>query len=177
MSDRSDSAIEDVLNAYDVYHEEHEEETRQAVEAGVRFDATFRQLIASVIRPYFEEVAHQLQSHGHCALVEEGSVSSPDPRVAGGSKITLAFLPKEREQSLRHQLELNDAPHLLLRCDKSKRVIELYQQPDPGFLGEGVASELTWRIEDITREHLHARVFPLIDEVLNPRNHPRVETH
>lgn len=114
MSDQHDhdSEIEDILEAYDHHHEQHEDDIRQAEDAGLRYDLRFREIIASVIRPYFDEVATLLNAHGHTAMVEEGSLSSPDPRLAGGSKITLAFLPKERSrQSLHHQLEMNDAPH------------------------------------------------------------------
>ena len=171
MSDQHDPEIEAVLKAYDDYHEEREDEVRQAEDAGTTYDVRFRQVIASVIRPYFEEIALQLKAHGHAALVEEGSVSSPDPRLAGGSKITLAFLPKERgQQSLRHQLELNDAPHFMLRCDKLKTVIELFEEPDPGFQGEGTAFRPTWQIEEITREHLRERLLLLIQEELTPPN-------
>jgi len=172
MSKEFDAEIEDVLQAYDRYHEHNEEEVRRAESAGTSYDAAFRQVIASVIRPYFEEIALQLEAHGHSAMVEEGSVSSPDPRLAGGSKITLAFLPKERaEQSLRHQFELNDAPHFMLRCDKRKREIELFQDPDPGFL-EGVAGfPLTWQVEEVTRDALRARVLPMIREALGPPGH------
>jgi hypothetical protein len=158
-----------VLNAYDDDHEEREDDVRQAEVRGTAFDVRFRQVIASVIRPYFEEVAVQLKAHGHTALVEEGSMSSPDPRLVGGSKITLAFLPKDRsQQSLRHQLELNDAPHLMLRCDKLKAVIELFEEPDPGFRGEGAAFRPIWTIEEVTREHLRERLVLLIQEELVP---------
>ena len=169
MDDHGDPGIETVLTAYDEFHAEHEDEARRAEDAGTRYDATFREVIASVVRPYFEEIAHQLKAHGHDALVEEGSVSSPDPRIAGGSKITLAFLPKERgQQSLRHQLELNDAPHLMLRCDKLKCVIELFEEPDPGFQGGGAAFRPTWQIEDVTRDNLRQRLLLLIQEELTP---------
>jgi hypothetical protein len=169
MYDGPDSEIEAVLDAYDHDHDKREHVVRQAEDAGAQFDGQFRQMIASVIRPYFEDVALQLEAHGHPALVEEGSVSSPDHRLAGGSKITLAFLPKERaQQSLRHQLELNDAPHFMLRCDKRKRLIELYQDPDPGFMGEGEASALTWSIAEVTRDNLTTRVLPMIREALSP---------
>ncbi|HVC71552.1 MAG TPA: hypothetical protein VNC61_14960 [Acidimicrobiales bacterium] len=172
MSDETDFEVEAVLNAYDSYREEHEDEDRQAEAAAARYDADFRQLIASVVRPYFEEVARQLEAHGHSALVEEGSVSSPDPRLAGGSKITLAFLPKERaQQSLRHQLELNDAPHFMLRCDKRIKEIELFQEPDPGFLGGGATFGPTWRIEQVTRANLRERILPMIRETLSPPGH------
>jgi hypothetical protein len=169
MNDHRDPEIEVVLKAYDDYHEEREDEVRQAEDRGTAYDVRFRQAIASVIRPYFEEIAVQLKAHGHTALVEEGSMSSPDPRLAGGSKITLAFLPKDRgQQSLRHQLELNDAPHLMLRCDKLKAVIELFEEPDPGFRGEGTAFRPTWTIEEVTREHLRERLVLLIQEELAP---------
>jgi hypothetical protein len=169
MSNRHDSEIEAVLDAYDHDHKEREDEVRQAEDAGAWYDAEFRQVIASVIRPYFEEVALQLEAHGHSALVEEGSVSSPDHRLAGGSKITLAFLPKDRaQQSLRHQLDLNDAPHFMLRCDKRKRVVELYQEPDPGLWAGGAVSRPTWPIEDVTRDNLRKRVLPMIREALRP---------
>lgn len=169
MIDRQDSEIEDILNAYDDRHEESESEIRRAEEAGIRYDANFRQVIASVIRPYFEEVARQLEAHGHSALVEEGSMSSPDHRLAGGSKITLAFLPKERaQQSLHHQLELNDAPHFMLRCDKLKRMVEVFQEPDPGLRAAGVVSQPIWPIELVTRDNLRARVLLMIVEVLTP---------
>lgn len=167
MTDRQDSDIEDVLNAYDDRHEEREDGIRQAEEAGVHFDSEFREVISSVIRPYFEEIARQLEAHGHCALVEDGSISSPDHRLAGGSKITLAFLPKERaQQSLHHQLELNDAPHFMLRCDKHKRVIELFQDPDLGLRATSPVSQPVWPIELVTRDNLRARVLPMIVEVL-----------
>ena len=171
MTVQHDPEIETVLTAYDEYHEQREDEAQQADDRGSAYDVRFRQVIASVIRPYFEEVALQLKAHGHAALVEEGSISSPDPRLAGGSKITLAFLPKERsQQSLRHQLELNDAPHFMLRCDKLKTVIELFEEPDPGFQGEGPAFRPTWQIEDVTREHLRERLLLLIREELAPPN-------
>ncbi len=169
MSDKSDSEIEAVLDAYDHEHEKRESEVLQAEDAGAWYDEQFRHVIASVIRPYFEEVALQLEAHGHPALVEEGSVSSPDHRLAGGSKITLAFLPKERaQQSLRHQLEMNDAPHFMLRCDKRKRLIELFQEPDPGFMGGGEMSAITWSLTEVTRENLKARVLPMIRDALSP---------
>jgi hypothetical protein len=170
MIDNPDFEIEGVLNAYDHYHEEREDGIRQAEEAGLRYDSEFRQVIASVIRPYFEDVARQLEAHGHPALVEEGSVSSPDHRLAGGSKITLAFLPKDRaQQSLHHELELNDAPHFMLRCDKHKRVVELFQDPDPGIWAKGAISQPIWPMEQVTRENLRERVLPMIVEVLGPR--------
>ncbi len=169
MIAENDPEIEAVLEAYDHYHEEHEDEARRDEDAGAHYDARFREVIATVVRPYFDEVAQQLQAHGHAALIEEGSVSSPDPRLAGGSKITLAFLPKERaEQSLHHQLELNDAPHFMMRCDKRRRAIELYQDPDPGFLGGGPSAGVNWQIEDVTQENLRKRVRPMIEEALNP---------
>jgi len=167
VSDQQDPEIESILNAYDDYHEEREDEVRKAEDLGTAYDVKFREVIASVVRPYFEEVALQLKAHGHAALVEEGSMSSPDPRLVGGSKITLAFLPKERsQQSLRHQLELNDAPHFMLRCDKLKTVIELFEEPDPGFQGAGTAFRPTWKIEEVTREHLRERLLLLIQEEL-----------
>lgn len=165
----ADSEIEDILQAYDHHHEQHEDDTRQAEDAGVKYDLRFREVISSVIRPYFDEVAIQLNAHGHTAMVEEGSISSPDPRLVGGSKITLAFLPKERSQeSLRHQLELNDAPHLMLRCDKLNLVIEIFEEPDPGFQGEGPAFAATWPIEQVTRHNLRERVLLLLKEELIP---------
>ena len=173
MIDMQDSEIEDILNAYDHRHEEREKGIRQAEEAGIRFDTEFRRVITSVIRPYFEEVARQLEGHGHSALVEEGSVSSPDHRLAGGSKITLAFLPKDRtEQGLRHQLELNDAPHFMLRCDKRKGVVELFQDPDPGLSAAGAVSQPVWPIALVTRDNLRSRVLPMIEEVLTPPADP-----
>ena len=172
MSDVQDFEIESVLKAYDHYHEEHEEEVREAEGAGAGYDTRFRDVIASVIRPYFEEIALQLEAHGHSALVEEGSISSPDPRLAGGSKITLAFLPKERgRQGLRHQLELNDAPHFMLRCDKRKRLIELFQEPEPGLRDGGAVFGPTWKIEEVTRENLRERVLVMIQEELS---HPDI---
>jgi hypothetical protein len=169
MSDQRDPEIEGILDAYDEYHEERKDEARHAEDLGSSYDMRFREVIAAVIRPYFEEVALQLKAHGHDALVEEGSISSPDPRLAGGSKITLAFLPKERsQQSLRHQLELNDAPHFMLRCDKLKTVIELFEEPDPGFQGGGPAFRPTWQIEEVTHEHLRERLLLLIQEELSP---------
>ena len=169
MSDMGDQELEVVLKAYDQYHEDHEVVIRQAAAAGAKYDARFRHVIGSVIRPYFEEVALQLQAHGHTSLVEEGTVSSPDPRLAGASKITLAFLPKARsQQSLRHQLELNDAPHLMLRCDTLKGVIELFQEPDPGFTGDDVAFRPIWQIEEVTRDNLRERVLLMIREELVP---------
>jgi hypothetical protein len=168
MRDEHDSEIEVILDAYDRDHDKRESEVRQTDEAGAWYDDQFRQLIASVIRPYFEEVARQLQAHGHPALVEEGSVSSPDHRLAGGSKITLAFLPKDRsQQGLRHQLELNDAPHFMLRCDKLKMLIELYQDPDPSFMG-GTIFGPTWSLTEVCRDNLKKRVLPMIREALDP---------
>ncbi len=169
MSDLHDPEIEAVLEAYDHYHDEREDDVRHAEDAGAKYDARFREVIASVIRPYFETVALQLKAHGHDALVEEGSLSSPDPRLAGSSRITLAFLPKERsQQSLRHQFELNDAPHLMLRSDKIKRVIEVFEEPDPGFRGRGSAFRPTWQLEEVTRENLRQRVLLLVREELTP---------
>ncbi len=161
--------MEKVLVAYDHYHEEREDEIRQAEDAGAWYDTEFRQVIATVIRPYFDEVALQLEAHGHPALVEEGSVSSPDHRLAGASQITLAFLPKERaEQNLRHQHELNDAPHLMLRCDRRKKVIELFEEPDVGLWDGGEVFTPTWSIEQVTRDNLRERVLLMIRETLSP---------
>ena len=169
MPDTPDSEIEAVLDAYDQDHAKRESEVRQAEEAGSLFDDQFRQVIASVIRPYFEEMVLQLEAHGHQALVEGGSISSPDPRLAGGSKITLAFLPKERaQQGLRHQLEMNDAPHLMLRCDKRRRLIEIYQEPDPGFMGGGEVSAVTWSLTEVTCDNLRKRVLLMVQESLSP---------
>lgn len=92
MSNGNDADIENILDAYDHYHEEREDEVRQTEIAGSQYDEAFRQTIDSVIRPYFEEVALQLRAHGHAALVDEGFVSSPDHRLAGGSKITFGVL-------------------------------------------------------------------------------------
>jgi hypothetical protein len=171
MIAQHDPEIEDILKAYDDDHEEREDAARRTEDLGSAYDVRFRRVITSVIRPYFEEVALQLKAHGHDALVEEGSISSPDPRLSGGSKITLAFLPKERnQQSLRHQLDLNDAPHLMLRCDKLKTVIELFEEPDPGFQGGGLAFRPTWQIEEVTQEHLRERLVLLIQEELAPTN-------
>jgi len=180
-----DSEIENVLNAYDDRHKERENGIRQAEEAGVQYDSEFRQVISSVIRPYFDEVARQLEAHGHAALVEEGSISSPDHRLAGGSRITLAFLPKERsQQSLHHQLELYDAPHFMLQCDKHKRVIELFQDPDLGLRATGPVSQPVWPIELVTRANLRARVLLMIVEVLTapaeataPSNESGISAH
>jgi len=169
MTDGRDVEIEIILDRYDQQHAEREETVRRAETAGASFDLDFRKVIADVVRPYFEEVAVQLEAHGHSALVEEGSVSSPDHRLAGGSKITLAFLPKERaKQGLRHQLELNDAPHLMLRCDKVKRVVEVFQEPDPGITVVGQIFRPDWQLADVTRRNLRSRVVPMIEEVLNP---------
>jgi len=165
MTDMTD--LDSILDAYDHLHDERANELRQAEKASIAFDADFRQVIASVVRPYFEEVAAHLQAHGHSALVEEGSITSPDHRLAGGSKITLAFLPKDRAQlSLHHQLELNDAPHLMLRCDKRRKTIELFQDPDPGIWSGGPISEPNWPMDRVTRENLQERVIPMIAEVL-----------
>lgn len=168
MGDIFDSEIEVVLDDYDHDHEQREVEARQAEEAGAWYDAEFRQVIGSVIRPYFEEIARLLEAHGHSALVEEGSISSPDHRLAGGSKITLAFLPKDRPQNLRHQLDMNDAPHFMLRCDKRRKVIELFQDPDPGLCADGPVFRADWSIKDVTRDNLRQRVVPMIREVLRP---------
>lgn len=171
MSVQYDPDIEAVLEAYDEYNTEREDDVRHAEDVGAMYDASFRQLIASVIRPYFEEVAAQLKAHGHAALVEEGSNSSSDPRLAGASKITLAFLSRERsQQDLRHQLELNEAPHFMLRCDTVKNVIELFEEPDPGFRGGRTAFKPTWRMDEVTREHLQERLLPLIQEEITPSN-------
>jgi hypothetical protein len=168
MTDEQDGEIDDILNAYDHQHDERQEQIRQSEEAGALYDSQFRQKIASVIRPYFDEVARRLEAHGHSALVEEGSISSPDHGMDGGSKVTLAFLPKEKaRQNLHHQLELNEAPHIMLSCDKEKRVIEFFQDPDPGSWGLGPVFQPTWPIERLTRVNLRARIVPMIREVLS----------
>jgi hypothetical protein len=176
MSDVGDRELETVLKAYDEYHEDHEVVISQAAAAVATYDARFRQGIASVTRPYFEkEVALQLESHGHTPLVEEGSVSPPDPRLAGASKITLTLLPRARaQQNLRHRLELNDAAHLILRCDTLKGAIELFHEPDPGFKGEDVAFRSTRQIEEVTRDNLRERVILMIREELAPEARVRL---
>lgn len=65
---------------------------------------------------------------------------------------------------------MNDAPHFMLICDKLKTVIELFEDPDPGFRGVGTAFKPTWQIEEISREHLRERLLLLIQEVLTPPN-------
>jgi hypothetical protein len=166
MNEERDSEIEAVLGAYDHQNEQLRDEVRVEDDAGSWFDAEFRQVIDVLVRPYFEKIARQLEAHGHPAVVNEGSVCSPDYRLAGGAKITLAFLPKDRaHQGLHHQLELNDAPHLMLRCDKRKRTIELYQDPDPGWVG-GPISQATWSIADLTLDNLRQRVLLMLREVL-----------
>lgn len=165
----NDFDIEAALEAYDHDHVMRADEERELEEAGAWFDAQFREVVTSTVRPFFEEVAGQLESHGHPALVEEGSISSPDLLVSGGSKITLAFLPKERsQQNLRHQLDLGDTPHLVLRCDKRHRVIEIIQEPERRIEQGGAVASSIWSIEDVTRDHLQERVLEMIHEALNP---------